>query len=360
MNPAPLFENLALGSLELPNRILMAPLTRCRAEAGHVPGTLMAEYYAQRASAGLIIAEATMVLEGNSAFHSEPGIYNDAQIAGWRGVAEAVHAKGGRIFLQLWHGGRACHPLFNNGAQPVAPSALAITNDEVHTPEGNKPYVVPRELRDEELPEIVAGFAKAAARAKAAGFDGVEIHAANGYLLDEFLRDGANRRTGPYGGSVENRARLLLEIIEAVSGVIGSGHVGVRISPLNSFNSMSDSDPIGLATWLAKRLDACGLAYLHLMRADLLGEKHGDVVTPVRENFHGPLILNMGFTPEEAATAIAEGKADAIAFGTPFLANPDLPARIRAGAPLNTPDPATFYSRGPAGYTDYPALDSAK
>ena len=352
----PLFQKLQLGALELPNRILMAPLTRCRAEAGHVPGPLMAEYYAQRASAGLIIAEATMAIEGNSAFYAEPGIYNQAQIAGWRGVTDAVHAKGGRIFLQIWHGGRACHPLFNNGAQPVAPSALAITNDEVHTPEGKKPYVVPRELRDDELPGIVAGFEKAAANAKAAGFDGVEIHAANGYLLDEFLRDGANKRTGLYGGSVENRARLLLEVVEAVSGQLGSDRVGVRLSPLNSFNSMSDSDPVGLATWLAKRLDTCGLAYLHLMRVDMLGQQHGDVVTPVRENFHGRLVLNMGFTGEEAASAISKNEADAVAFGTPFLANPDLPARIQSGAPLNAPDPETFYSPGAKGYTDYPFL----
>ena len=359
MNTAPLFEKLHLGAIEIPNRILMAPLTRCRAEVGHVPGALMAEYYAQRASAGLIIAEATMAMEGNSAFYAEPGIYNEAQIAGWRKVVEAVHAKSGRIFLQIWHGGRACHPMFNNGAQPVAPSAIAITNDEVHTPDGKKPYAVPRELRDEELPGIVAGFAKAAANAKAAGFNGVEIHAANGYLLDEFLRDGANKRTGPYGDSIENRARLLLEVVEAVSSVIGSNRVGVRISPLNSFNSMSDSDPVALATWLAKRLNECGLAYLHLMRADLLGQKHGDIVSPVRAHFHGPLILNMGFTAEEAAGVILDGKADAIAFGTAFLANPDLPARIQTGAPLNAPDPATFYSPGSAGYTDYPSLGSA-
>lgn len=359
MNSTPLFDKLLIGSLELPNRIVMAPLTRCRAESGHVPGALMAEYYAQRASAGLIIAEATMVMEGNSAFHSEPGIYNEAQVAGWQKVVEAVHAKGGRIFLQLWHGGRACHPMFNNGAQPVAPSAIAITNDEVHTPEGKKPYVVPRELRDEELPGIVAGFAKAAANAKAARFDGVEIHAANGYLLDEFLRDGANKRTGPYGGSIENRARLLLEVVEAVSGVIGNDRVGIRISPLNSFNSMSDSDPVALATWLAKHLNESGLAYLHLMRADLLGQQHGDILGPVRSHFHGPLILNMGFTAEEATSTISSGQADAIAFGTAFLANPDLPARILAGAPLNLPDATTFYSPGPAGYTDYPSLGFA-
>jgi N-ethylmaleimide reductase len=353
---SPLFQKLQLGALEIPNRILMAPLTRCRAEPGHIPGPLMAEYYSQRASAGLIIAEATMAMEGNSAFYAEPGIHNDAQVAGWRGVTDAVHAKGGRIFLQIWHGGRACHPFFNNGAQPVAPSAIAITGDDVHTPEGKKPYAVPRELRDDELPGIVAGFQKAAANAKSAGFDGVEIHSANGYLLDEFLRDGANKRTGSYGGSFENRARLLLEVLEAVSGVWGANRVGIRISPLNSYNSMSDSDPVGLAAFLAKRLDPFGLAYLHLMRGDILGQQHADVVSPVRENFHGPLVLNLGFTPAEAAGSIASGRADAVAFGTPFLANPDLPARIRAGAALNTPDPATFYSAGPKGYTDYPCL----
>lgn len=200
---------------------------------------------------------------------------------------------------------------------------------------------------------------KAAANAKAAGFDGVEVHSANGYLLDEFLRDGANKRTGPYGGPVENRARLLLEVVAAISEVWGADRVGVRLSPLNSFNSMSDSDPIGLATWLAKRLGECGLAYLHLMRADLLGEKHADIVSPVRENFPGPLILNMGFTPDEAVAAVANGQADAVAFGRPFIANPDLPARIQAGAPLNTPDPTTFYSTGPKGYTDYPVLGGA-
>jgi N-ethylmaleimide reductase len=212
---------LQAGALTLPNRILMAPLTRCRADADHNPTDLMAEYYSQRASAGLIIAEATMVMEGNSSFWMEPGIYSEAQVAGWKKVTDAVHAKGGQIALQLWHGGRACHPLLNGGAQPVAPSALPITGDEVHTPEGKKPYVTPRELRDDEIPGIIAGFKKAAENAKAAGFDAVEVHGANGYLLDEFLRDGANQRSGPYGGSLANRARLMLEVVDAVIEVWG-------------------------------------------------------------------------------------------------------------------------------------------
>ncbi len=351
-----LFTPLQTGSLTLPNRILMAPLTRCRAEADHVPGDLMAEHYRQRASAGLIIAEATMAMEGNSSFWMEPGIYSDAQVAGWRKTTDAVHAAGGRIFLQIWHGGRSCHPLLNNGAQPVAPSAIAITGDEVHTPEGKKPYVMPRELRDDEIPGIIAGFRKAAENAKSAGFDGVEVHGANGYLLDEFLRDGANRRSGPYGGSLENRARLLLEVIEACTGVWGPGRVGVRISPLNSYNSMIDSDPAGLTAWLAAKLNDLRIAYLHLMRADFLGVQKGDVVTPARQAFRGVLIGNMGYDAAGAEAAIASGQLDAVAFGTSFLANPDLPARIAAGAPLNAADPKTFYSQGAAGYTDYPAL----
>jgi len=351
-----LFTPLTVGQLTLPNRILMAPLTRCRAGEAHLPNELMAEYYAQRAGAGLIIAEATMVMEGNSSFWMEPGIYSDEQVAGWRKTTQAVHAKGGRIFLQLWHGGRACHPLLNNGAQPVAPSAIPITGDEVHTPQGKQPYVTPRELRDDEIPDIIAGFKKAAENAKDAGFDGVEIHGANGYLLDEFLRDGSNKRTGPYGGPVENRARLLLEVTAAVSEVWGSDRVGVRISPLNSYNSMSDSDPAGLSIYLAKKFNEMNLAYLHVMRADFFQQQQGDVLTPVREHYQGVLITNMGYTAQEAEEAIASGQVDAVAFGVPFLANPDLPARIKAGAPLNAPNPATFYVPGPAGYTDYPAM----
>jgi N-ethylmaleimide reductase len=351
-----LFSPLDLGALTLPNRILMAPLTRCRAGDEHVANTLMAEHYAQRASAGLIIAEATMAMAGNSAFWREPGIHSEAQVAGWKLVTDAVHAAGGRIFLQVWHGGRACHPLLNDGAQPVAPSALAIANDEVHTPQGKQPYVVPRELEDGELPGIVAGFRRAAGNALAAGFDGVEVHGANGYLLDEFLRDGTNRRSGPYGGPLANRARLLLEVLDATCDVWGAGRVGLRISPLNSYNDIADSDPVALTEWLAGRLNDYPLAYLHVMRGDFFGKQHGDVLTPARANYRGVLIGNMGYSPAEAETAVASGLVDAVAFGTPFLANPDLPARIRANAPLNAPDQNTFYTPGPAGYTDYPTL----
>ena len=351
-----LFSPLQVGDLTADNRIFLAPLTRCRAVGDHVPTALMAEYYAQRASGGLLIAEATMAIAGNSSFWTEPGIYSEEQVAGWKLVTDAVHKAGGKIFLQLWHGGRACHPLLNGGVQPVAPSALAILNDTVRTPEGKQPYVVPHELRTDEIPGIIAGFRKAAENALAAGFDGVEVHGANGYLLDEFLRDGANKRTDQYGGSVENRTRLLIEVLEAVSAVFGSKRVGVRISTLNSYNNMIDSDPIGLSTWLAQRLNALDLAYLHVMRGDFFGQQQGDLLTPIRAAYKGVLIANMGYTAAEATQAIAEGKVDAVAFGSSFLANPDLPARIKAGAPLNQPNPSTFYTPGPEGYTDYPTL----
>lgn len=354
-----LFTPVRLGAVELNNRVLMAPLTRVRADADHVPTDLIAEHYAQRASAGLLIAEATMAMEGNSAFWREPGIYSEAQVAGWKKVTEAVHARGGKIFLQIFHGGRACHPLLNNGRVPVAPSAVAITNDEAHTPEGKKAYTVPRELRDDEIPAIVEGFKIAAENAKRAGFDGVEVHGANGYLLDQFLRDGSNLRTGPYGGPIENRARLLLEVLDAVIGVWGSDRVGLRLSPLNSFNSMKDSDPVGLITWLAQRLNDCQLAYLHLMRGDFLGEQQLDVVTPAREHYRGNLILNMGYDREEANAAVQSGQAEGIAFGVPFIANPDLVERMQAGAELNEADPATFYTQGAEGYNDYPTLAAA-
>lgn len=349
-----LFSPLQLGALSLPNRILMAPLTRCRADAEHVPTPIMADYYAQRAGAGLIIAEATMVAAGNSAFWREPGIHSAAQVAGWRRVTEAVHAAGGRIFLQLWHGGRATHPALNGGQTPVAPSAIAI-DGTVHTPEGKQPYVVPQALRDDEIPGIVQAFRLAAENARAAGFDGVEVHGANGYLLDQFLRDGSNHRDGPYGGSPANRMRLLLEVVDAVSAVWGADRVGVRLSPLNSFNSMRDSDPVGLVTAVARHLSPLKLAYLHLMRADFFGQQQGDVVTPVREAFAGPLIVNMGYDKTEANAAIGVGHCDAVAFGTAFIANPDLPERLRHDWPLAEADQATYYTQSAEGYSDYPA-----
>jgi N-ethylmaleimide reductase len=334
----------------------MAPLTRCRSEAGDVPGDLIATHYAQRASAGLLIAEATMAIANHCAFMGAPGIHSEAQVAGWRRTTDAVHQVGGRIYLQLWHGGRACHSLLNGGAQPVAPSAIAIEGDHIHTPEGPKPYETPRELRDDEIPAVVEGFRRAAENARRAGFDGVEVHGANGYLLDQFLRSGSNQRSDAYGGSIEHRARLLLEVLDATCAVWGPGRVAVRLSPLNSYNDMQDEDPIALSTFVATELSKRELAFLHVMRGDFLRRQKGDVLSAFRANFRGTVVANMGYTPSEASQAIAAGQVDAVAFGTAFLANPDLPARIRAGAALNAPNPATFYTPGPVGYTDYPTL----
>ena len=335
---------------------MMAPLTRCRADAAHVPTPIMATYYSQRASAGLIIAEATMVMQGNSAFWREPGIYSTRHAVQWKVVTDAVHAAGGRIALQLWHGGRACHPLLNGGAIPVAPSALRIEGDEVHTPQGKKPYVLPRALETAEIPQIIEGFRLASQFAKEAHFDGVEIHAANGYLIDEFLRDGSNKRTDAYGGAVEARSKLLLEIASAVIGVWGSEQVGVRISPLNSYNAMQDSNPVALTRHVAQELSKLNLGYLHLVRGDFAGIQKADVASTAREHFKGTLILNGGYTPKEAKEAIQTGTCDAIAFGHHYVSNPDLVERIRGGHPLVEPNPKFFYSQDAEGYTDYPTL----
>ncbi|MFZ6757593.1 alkene reductase [Undibacterium sp. Ji50W] len=353
-----LFNPLQTGSVSLPNRILMAPLTRARADAGHMPNALMAEYYSQRASAGLIVTECTMVAENTSAFYAEPGIYNAEQVAAWKVVTDAVHAKGGKIFMQIWHAGRAAVPAFNNGIENVAPSAIAI-DSEVQTPNGKIPNAVPRALRLDEIPALVAAYVQGAKNAIAAGFDGVEVHGANGYLIDQFLRDSANQRTDNYGGSIENRARFLFEVLTAVNAAIGSDKVGLRLSPLNSYNSMKDNDPLALISYLTTRLNDFKLAYLHLMRSDFFQAQTGDVLTVARENYKGVLIGNMGYNAEEANQAISSGKLDAIAFGTSFLANPDLPARIKQGAALNAPDASTFYSPGAKGYTDYPSLQAA-
>lgn len=350
-----LFSPLQVGALTLPNRVLLAPLTRTRADAGHMPNALMAEYYAQRASGGLLITECTMVAPGTSAFVAEPGIYSAEQVQAWKQVTDAVHAKGGRIFMQIWHSGRAAHPAANAGAENVSSCNVAIEGD-VHTPQGKLPNAQPRELRADELPAIVEAYAQAARNAMAAGFDGVEVHGANGYLIDQFLRDGVNKRSDAYGGSLENRARFLFEVLTAVTAAIGSEHVGLRLSPLNSYNSMVDSDPIGLIGFLAERLNDFKLAYLHVMRADFFQLQKADVMPVARAKYKGVLIGNMGYSGEEAQQAIEAGLLDAVAFGTSFLANPDLPARLKAGAALNAPDSSTFYTPGAKGYTDYPTL----
>lgn len=350
-----LLSPITLGANVLKNRMIMAPLTRARA-VGHQPNALMAEYYAQRASAGLIITECTMVKEHTSAFMADPGIYSEEQIAGWKKVTDAVHAKGGKIFMQIWNSGRAAHPSMNDGVENVGPSAIAI-DSEVHTPNGKEANVVPRELRIDEIPALVAAYAQGAKNAIAAGFDGVEVHGANGYLIDQFLRDSANKRTDAYGGSLENRARFLFEVLTAVSDAIGSDRVGLRLSPINSYNSMVDSDPIGLTKFLAQRLNDFNLAYLHIMRSDFFQAQTGDVLTPVRELYKGNLISNMGYTAQEAEQAISHSQVDAVAFGSGFLANPDFVERTRVGAELNQPDPKTFYTQTAEGYTDYPTLE---
>jgi N-ethylmaleimide reductase len=350
-----LFTPLKLGSITLANRILLAPLTRTRADAGHMPSELMTEYYSQRATGGLLITECTMVAPGTSAFINEPGIYNEAQIAAWKKVTAAVHAKGGRIFMQIWHAGRAAHPDINGGVGTVSSSATAIEGD-IHTLNGKVPHTVPHALTAEEIPAIVAAFAQGAKNAIAAGFDGVEVHGANGYLIDQFLRDTPNQRTDDYGGPLENRTRFLFEVLTAVTAAIGADKVGLRLSPLNSYNSMKDSDPLAFIGFLADKLNAFHLAYLHVMRTDFFGVQKGDVLAIAREKYKGVLVGNMGYTAEEAEETIAAGKLDAVAFGTAFLANPDLPARIQLKAPLNTPNPDTFYTPGAKGYTDYPTL----
>ena len=350
-----LFNSLQVGALNIPNRILLAPLTRTRADAGHLPNALMAEYYSQRASGGLLITECTMVAPGTSAFINEPGIYSAEQVEAWKPVTAAVHAQGGRIFMQIWHAGRAAHPAMNDGVETVSSTATAIEG-EVQTPQGKLPNAAPRALTADEIPAVVAAYVQGAKNAIAAGFDGVEVHGANGYLIDQFLRDGANQRTDAYGGSMENRARFLFDVLTAVTAAIGADRVGLRLSPLNSYNSMIDSDPLALIGFLAEKLNAFNLAYLHVMRSDFYQVQKGDVMTVAREKYKGVLIGNMGYTSAEAEQAITDGKLDAVAFGTSFLANPDLPARIQSGAALNVPDASTFYTPGAKGYTDYPTL----
>jgi N-ethylmaleimide reductase len=324
-----------------------------------VPHPLAPRYYGARASAGLIVTEATHADPHGYGYANTPGIETPGQIAAWRTVTDLVHARGGRIFLQIWHVGRLAHPDgFPDGALPVAPSAIAAEGT-FRSPAGMRPFVTPRALERDELPGIVAGFVTGARDAIDAGFDGVEIHGANGYLLDQFLRDGTNRRTDDYGGSVANRTRLLLEVVEAVSAAIGADRVGVRLSPFNSTNSMHDGDPETLFAHVAGALAGRGLAYLHVMAMTQRGTERvrvegTDLLQRMRHAFGGTFVVNGGFTVESAESAIRGGSADLVAFGQPFIANPDLVARIAEGVPLAVPDRATYYTGGEAGYVDYP------
>jgi 2,4-dienoyl-CoA reductase-like NADH-dependent reductase (Old Yellow Enzyme family) len=346
-----LLDPLRLGELRLPNRILMAPLTRRRAGAARVPNDLMVQYYAQRASAGLIISEATVVTPMGVGYADTPGIWSQAQIEGWKQVTQGVHAAGGRMFLQLWHVGRISHPMFLDGATPVAPSALA--------PQGNVslvrpeiPYVVPRALERSEILEVIEAFRRGAQNAQLAGFDGVELHGANGYLIDQFLQDNANRRVDEYGGSVENRARLLLDIIDRLVSVWGPGRVGVHLAPRSDVHDMGDSDRAGTFGYVATQLGHRRIAFI--CARERLGE---DRIGPrLRAAFGGCYIMNEGFTRDTAEQAVAAGDADAVAFGKLFIANPDLPRRFAQRAPLNEWRADKFYFGAAEGYVDYPAL----
>ena len=356
-----LFSPARFGDLALANRVVMAPLTRNRAGAGLVPSPLAAEYYAQRAGAGLIITEATQVSRGAQGYLDTPGIYTPDQVTGWRAVADAVHAKGGRIVVQLWHVGRISHSsLLPEGVQPVAPSAIRA-NAKTFTADGFVDVSEPRALALEEIPGVVDEFRTAARNAIDAGFDGVEIHGANGYLIDQFLRDGANHRDDAYGGSIENRTRFLFEVVKAVADEIGAGRVGVRLSPVTPAGDLRDSDPQPLFERAVERLDTLGIAYIHVIEGATGGDRN---VAPfdypaLRRRFSGAWIVNNGYDRAMALDAVASQQADAVAFGVPYLANPDLVMRLEQDAPLNTPDSDTFYGGGAKGYTDYPTLETA-
>lgn len=357
----PLFTSLRLGAIEAPNRIIMAPLTRGRCGPDAVPNAMMATYYAQRAGAGLIVTEATGITRRGLGWPGAPGLWNAEQIAGWRQVTDAVHAEGGRIVAQLWHMGRLVHSDLG-GAQPVSASATTAPG-KAHTYDGKKPYEEARALTVDDIAAVVGDYANAARNAMQAGFDGVQIHAANGYLIDQFLRDSSNMRTDDYGGSVENRARFLAEVTRAVVAAVGADRTGVRLSPNGDTQGVIDSDPAALFGHVASVLDDIGIAFLELREPGPDGT-FGSAEQPrqsplIRQRFKGPLILNSDYTPDAAATAVAEGRADAISFGRPFIANPDLVERIAINAPLNADEMATWYSQGPQGYIDYPTMDEA-
>jgi N-ethylmaleimide reductase len=357
-----LFTEHAIGGIPLKHRVVMAPLTRMRSDAGDLPNQLMARYYGQRASdGGLIVSEASFITPGGNGYLGAPGIYADEQIAGWKRITDAVHAKGGKIFLQLWHVGRQSHSEFQSGGgQPVAPSATPFEG-VVFTSAGWVPTTPARALEVAEIAELVEAYRSATRRAVAAGFDGVEVHAANGYLLDQFLHDGSNLRTDAYGGSLENRIRFLLEAVEAAASVIGHDRVAVRLGPSGSFGGMKDSDPAALFSYVARQLDKLNLAYLHLIEPRVMGndidasQDQNPVASQlVRRHYQGTILAAGGFTPASAEAIVAAGDADLVAFGRDFIANPDLPERIRKSLPFNAYNRDTFYGGSEAGYTDYP------
>ncbi len=348
-----LFDPICLGEIALPNRIIMAPLTRTRAP-GRVPNALMQEYYVQRASAGMILTEATAVSPQGVGYPDTPGIWSDEQVEGWRKITDAVHAAGGKIVCQLWHVGRVSHPVYLNGELPVAPSAIGLTG-HVSLLRPKTPYVTPRELRIEEIPGIVEDYRKAAENAMRAGFDGVEIHGANGYLPDQFLNSGSNKRTDAYGGPVENRARFLLEVTDAAISVWGPGRVGVHLSPHGTTHEMHDDNPRETFLYVARELGKRKIAFIFTREY----EREGELFPEMRKVSGIPLIANEKLTRERAEAILAEGKADAVAFGLAFIANPDLPARFARNAPLNEVNFDTLYSEGATGYTDYPFLSEA-
>ncbi len=357
-----LFDPIQLGAISAPNRILMAPLTRGRADKAAVPTDMMVDYYTQRASAGLIISEATGISREGLGWPFAPGLWTDEQVAAWKPVTDSVHAAGGRIVVQLWHMGRQVHSSVIGG-QPVSSSATA-TAGQAHTYEGKQDFETARPLETDEIPRLLADYELAAKNAKAAGFDGVQVHGANGYLIDQFLRDNANFRDDRYGGSIENRIRLMREVTERVASVIGADRTSIRLSPNGDSQGVDDSNPVPLFTAAAKALSEIGIGFLELREPGpdgTFGKTDVPKISPqIREVFTGPLVLNSDYTTvDEAQAAIDSGVADAIAFGRTFLANPDLPERLRTGAPLNQDDMKTWYSQGPEGYIDYPALQTA-
>ncbi|MYM65712.1 alkene reductase [Pseudoduganella sp. FT55W] len=361
-----LFDSIQLGAISAPNRVLMAALTRGRNSRDHVPTEIMVPYYRQRASAGLIITEATGISRQGLGWPYAPGLWSDEQVAAWQPITKAVHEAGGRIFTQLWHMGRVVHPSFLGGAQPVSASATTAPG-LAHTYDGKAPYTEARALRTEEIPGIVDDFRRAARNARAAGFDGIQLHAANGYLLDQFMRDNSNHRHDAYGGSVENRIRLLREVTEAVAGEIGADRTSVRLSPNGEIQGVDDSQPEVLFTAAAKALSEIGIAFLEIREpsAPRNDKMHPTILRPpiapvIRDVFSGPLVLNTGYDGVSGQAALDSGLADAIAYGRPFLANPDLPHRLKVGAALNQDDEATWYSRGEQGYLDYPFSIDAK